>query len=746
MKTLVLVVSMVVCFLFFMPLHTVSADPYRWNTIRIGVKSVHDTEQGEGVKVAVIDEGVIRCNHYELILSGPCSTYSAGNTYFPYYSDHGTHVATTIAGDKWSGGTTSSTQFVGVAPDAEILGYNYLGTYSGRMPLNAQDIFISHAYRAGARVVNMSYSPTAAGELFHSWSNERMYLLIPKYSNMVFVRAAGNDGLNLSAQYYWSTASGASQHPDTDLKNLIIVGAVDRNMNIASWSNRPGNDCFRRWNGSSWATSCKGRDAFKHFFVVAPGVDIVAGCDQSTTHYCTMSGTSMAAPHVTGVVALLQGHWPVLLSRAGSVANIIFHTAQDLGAPGVDAVYGWGLVRADRAMSPLGERYLNKNGKVYALSSSRLRVSSALAVLSPERIAFFDEYDRDFQIPLASFAPSYDGILNRWIKSEDTPDQSSTNIPDGFSYTVSADHYDPSHPRLSDLDFNLSYQARDGLGWDFGQGKIIRHLDTAESLTFGLMANNNNLSGTYPVGSIANGGAYGFVHQPLGELFSLTSGILSNTTFTSAVEDRNYAPGADALVLSLKRTSQNRRLSGQITATYLTEEDGVLGTGGSGGLHFTDGFNSNAITLGTRYQVDADYSLSTSFTKAFSRGATVSDGLLSLESNELTSTAFALGLEKQRWITDTDQLKFSISQPLRVDGGHMTLTHGDFYDADGMLHNRKVDIDLGASGRQIDYQLQYSTSLKKNRDLGLFAYYAQDYLHRDNHHDYGIGVRLRGTY
>ena len=51
-----LVVLMAVCCLFFMPLHTVSADPYRWNTIRIGAHLVHDSEQGEGVKVAVIDE------------------------------------------------------------------------------------------------------------------------------------------------------------------------------------------------------------------------------------------------------------------------------------------------------------------------------------------------------------------------------------------------------------------------------------------------------------------------------------------------------------------------------------------------------------------------------------------------------------------------------------------------------------------------------------------------------------------
>ena len=205
-------------------------------------------------------------------------------------------------------------------------------------------------------------------------------------------------------------------------------------------------------------------------------------------------------------------------------------------------------------------------------------------------------------------------------------------------------------------------------------------------------------------------------------------------------------PKANALVLSLDRTSEDRKLSGHITATYLTEEDGVLGTGGVGGLHFADGFDTNAITVGTQYRMPGDYSLSASYTTAFSQGDTVSNGLLTLHNSKLSSTAFAVGLEKQKLATDRDYLKFSISQPLRVDGGSMTLTHDDYYDEDEVLHSRTVGIDLGSSGRQIDYQLQYTRPLTKNRDLGLFAYYAQDYLHKNNHHDYGLVVRLKGTY
>ena len=76
----------------------------------------------------------------------------------------------------------------------------------------------------------------------------------------------------------------------------------------------------------------------------------------------------------------------------------------------------------------------------------------------------------------------------------------------------------------------------------------------------------------------------------------------------------------------------------------------------------------------------------------------------------------------------------------------MTLTHDDYYDEDEVLHSRTVGIDLGQSGRQIDYQLQYTRPLTKNRNLGLFVYYAQDYLHQAHQDDYGIGIRLKGTY
>ncbi|MBT3771145.1 MAG: hypothetical protein HOF85_14975, partial [Acidiferrobacteraceae bacterium] len=56
------------------------------------------------------------------------------------------------------------------------------------------------------------------------------------------------------------------------------------------------------------------------------------------------------------------------------------------------------------------------------------------------------------------------------------------------------------------------------------------------------------------------------------------------------------------------------------------------------------------------------------------------------------------------------------------------------------------DIDLKPTGRQIDYQLQYSFSPKKNLTLGAFAYYANDYLHQKTLTDHGVGIRVMGEF
>ena len=66
-----------------------------------------------------------------------------------------------------------------------------------------------------------------------------------------------------------------------------------------------------------------------------------------------MSGTSFAAPLVSGAIALIQDRWPWLKSYPRDVAKIILESAQALGAPGVDPIYGHGLLDIQAAQSAL---------------------------------------------------------------------------------------------------------------------------------------------------------------------------------------------------------------------------------------------------------------------------------------------------------------------------------------------------------------------------------------------------------
>ena len=701
---------------------------YKWNLSRIGVtKALHKNAKktGKNVKVGVLD-GLARCAHKEL--KGRCTGWLFNSGSYKKPDDHGTHVATTIAASN-----TGKGGMAGVAPKAYVHSYGVFDDYGWITGSEASSI--NHARKKGVRVINMSYGPSVKGMLAEFSSLRTMGKATNK--NIVFVKAAGNSGVTLLSLQFADNFQAYSK-----LKNLIIVGAVKRNRKIASFSNRPGTGCF----AAKKDKKCNKKNKFMYFTVTAPGQGIYAG--KGNGRYGSMSGTSMAAPHVTGVVALLHGYWPVLKARAGSTTNIIFKTAQDLGAKGVDGIYGWGLVRADRALGPLGKKYVGKNNKVYALSASPLKVTPALSALTGQSVTFFDSYDRDFQIPLATLAPSYADVLNTWMRDGYERHEYTLGSDSGLSYAFSANGYDPLDPSLSDLQWRMSFNNPKAMNWHLGQGVATDRLDQSEALSFGLMADREHQGGAYPVMALANGGLYSFMDQPLAFGFSLTGGLLSNNTLDteSDAKDRDYAPKSDAVVVSLGRSSADRRLFGSLSATYLMEDEGVLGTGGTGGLAFTEGSESQAVTLNTRYQLTRHTALSASYTQAFSQADTSTDHLLTLKSSHLGSDAFALGVSQRHLMRDHDELKFSISQPLRVHGGSMSLSHDDYYDEFETMHSRSVDIDLTPSGRQIDYQLQYSFSPKKDLSLSTFAYYANDYLHQEHQTDHGLGVKIAGSF
>jgi subtilisin family serine protease len=256
---------------------------------------------GKGVTVAVLDTGV-DYNHSDLKDNIWKNTKEIagngidddGNGYIDDVSGwnfnddnndvldkngHGTHVSGTIAGENNDFGVT------GIAYDAKIMPVKVLSD-SGSGYYSSISQGIHYAVDNGANVINLSLGGSVPADSIADaieYANEK---------NVVVVMSAGNASE--------SQPGYPGRYAD---KWGLVVGAVDRNNQMADFSNRAGSDPLP--------------------YVTAPGVKVYSTVPND--QYASYSGTSMASPHVAGVVALMLSANPNL--TANQVRQIIQETS-----------------------------------------------------------------------------------------------------------------------------------------------------------------------------------------------------------------------------------------------------------------------------------------------------------------------------------------------------------------------------------------------------------------------------------
>ena len=165
--------------------------------------------------------------------------------------------------------------------------------------------------------------------------------------NYLMVVAAGNDGNDNSANNNptggsgWDKLTGHS----TSKNNLVVANAQDANIDAS------GNLVSVAINSSS--SEGPTDDMRIKPDITGNGTGVYSTYDNSDTAYNSITGTSMASPNVTGSLLLLQEHYKNLNSnnfmKAATLKGLALHTADDAGASGPDAVFGWGLLNTKRA-------------------------------------------------------------------------------------------------------------------------------------------------------------------------------------------------------------------------------------------------------------------------------------------------------------------------------------------------------------------------------------------------------------
>lgn len=374
---------------------------------------------GRGVTIGVIDQGF---DLTHLDFAG--KVVATKNFVSPNMSwgIHGTAMAGVAAANKNNYGT------LGVAPDAKLV---FAQVGSGG---TTNSIVESAVYRAldwtslqGASVINLSFgvgyasnfvnsvyrnpitgtyfSPSAYGVNYGAASSVINNYRVATDRGSILVVAAGNQAL----PYAEFPAMYATR---TDFSNklilngrMIVVGAVDNNNKLASFSNAAGHLC-QNFKG----TQCLDTYLTRDFYVVAPGVNVtvtqpnqLSGNKNIAT---TMSGTSPAAAYVSGGMAIIKQAWPQL--KPEQLVHLILTTTKDLGAPGTDNIYGRGLVDLNKAVAPQGNLILAARNLVLpsaglsstsgSMTTGFVQIFRSTSVLS--KIQVLDDYGRNYTADL----------------------------------------------------------------------------------------------------------------------------------------------------------------------------------------------------------------------------------------------------------------------------------------------------------------------------------------------------------
>jgi len=273
-----------------------------WGITRINLAGVDRT--GRGVKVGVLDTGV-DSSHPDIgrnvkggmdIISGTASARDDNG--------HGTHVSGTIAALRNGVGV------VGVAPDASVYSVKVLDSRgSGKLSNLVQGM--EWCVSQQIKVVNLSLSASKENQTF------RDVVLAARRAGITMVCAAGNSGPSPNSVGY------PARYVET-----IAVAAVDDRDSVPNFSSR-------------------GRE----IAVSAPGVDVLS--TWPGRRYRKSSGTSMAAPHVTGAVALMLEADPAL--TPSEVKSILQSTSVPLAGAGPDE-QGAGVIDVAAALARVSKK------------------------------------------------------------------------------------------------------------------------------------------------------------------------------------------------------------------------------------------------------------------------------------------------------------------------------------------------------------------------------------------------------
>jgi len=711
-----------------------------------GYARIPGTVGGDGVRVAVLDDGV-DVNHVDLDDNIVADLIISDRVEIDNEEDealgpngHGTAVAGVIAAEKNGIGSH------GVAFDADIVSLDVFAVPEDTTNTVA-DIFLSIETgileaagfgnpAAEADIINMSLGLTgdqiaANPELVDAVLRVGDAMDAAAGEGKIIVISAGNSAEN-DPEF-----PGAFVTRDPVAGLGIVVGSLDADGSFSNFSNFCGSAA--------------------EFCLFAPGRDV----DSTLINdgFGEVSGTSFSAPLVAGSAAVVKAAFPGVNNR--EVVNRLLTTAEDLGAPGTDAIFGRGGLDLEAALAPVGELSLSLsgsiNGEEAAFASSRISLDSSLALGGDaeallEKAITLDEQNFPFAVDLRqsldrrSRTTGLDGFItaDRNLTSVQTNEYGSVAL--SFNEDQGTD--DPYRAEFEESDVSLREETDDP--------RVRFQSEASERLDL-FMSLNETSTTDLSIGRALAKEQGAFFQQsaflaPFDRLAGLQSGggAIYELSEKTKVSVAAFAAADDEALtqVNLQKVEFLHQTVGDVELRLgyglLQEKGGFLNSPTSGAFGSQTTTDTQFVSASLMVPVTKDVSLFGAYSRGQSSTSSAAASLLD-DFSTTKAEAFGAGFVISDLVDDGDGFSFMVGQPLRATSGSANITVPIGRTEDGSVLTETTRVDLAPDAREITTEAVYSFGLDDDRqDLstGAFVRFNPDH-DPDASPDVGFGIKYR---
>ena len=739
---------------------------------------------GLGVTIGITDSGLDN-THTEISLgrlSGDSDLSYSNYTPNTRQQRHGTMVASVAAGKQEK---TDTSPMHGVAFEANVLfiaiqlaepdpDYDPVdigtddgsGTVTDAPDFTGIDNFFSSLFEIynqyDVDIVNNSYgysgniidyTEAQVRYAFPKTIAEMSQIGTPDSQKTIYVWAAGNAGGYADQGVDFSSPEllpGMAHYIPEIQGHSIAVASVDENGSISSFSSRCGvaqDYCISAPGGritAAYPTSTSDTG----IYIGNTNDDNYNSCIQDNSCFAVTSGTSFAAPFVSGGLAVIADYFEGQLGSK-EIVDRLFSTANKEGVYSDKAIYGQGLMDLGAATAPIGQVSAMLTGTLSGAMVPAL--FTGIQLTSPsfgdavsngvanQTVIFFDELDAPFRGTVENLTTDYrhqivnlDGYEHMYqstpqiIDSQDNVLEMSNYKNQNLSYGLINSMHLLEAQQDSNQFFTYFNKGNNSFvshgingSWALGifQDKDLRYKSQLRSQFSNPWLN-------FSAGGTSFGSVYKFQHN-LDVAFLISSGrnrfqanevfgeSNSSTVAMIELQPKNYMPS--------------------IQFGILKENDANLGLSGSGAFNGNSGQMTSFVGISDSINLFGGKFFSSLYI-GNSPGTSNNEGMIN-SITDIQSSAFGMGFLKQSIFNSGDELLLSIDQPMRTESGEMNLRVPVYRTKERNVLFNSFGFTLRPSGREVHSKARYMSSYK-NIGLSLTLGYKSDPYHIKSLEDY----------